>query len=87
MLFRSTKLLAKGKAAKPAAKTGDERFSSSRDPKEHMVKGKYTKREKKELVRAGKRKLRDLVLAASGKRKESELKHRYTGPDKDSDKD
>ena len=47
-----------------------------------MIKGKYTKGEKKQLVRAGKQKLRDLVLKATGKKKESELKHRYTGPDK-----
>lgn len=78
---QASKLLAKGKTTKPKATSGDERFSSSRKPEEHMIKGKYTKGEKKELVRAGKRKLRDLVLAASGKKKESELKHKYTGPD------
>ena len=58
---QATKLLAKGKAPKPAAKTGDERFSSSRRPEEHMVKGKYTKAEKKKVVRAGKRLHRDIV--------------------------
>jgi hypothetical protein len=47
-----------------------------------MVKGKYTKAEKKTMVRAGKQKLRDLVLQSTGKKKESELKNRYTGPDK-----
>ena len=46
-----------------------------------MVKGKYTKAEKKKMVRSGKRTLRDIVLKATGKKKESELKHKYTGPD------
>lgn len=79
---QASKLLAKGKAEKPKAKPSDERFSSSRKPEEHMVKGKYTKAEKKQMVRAGKQKLRDIVLKATGKKRESELKHKYTGPDK-----
>jgi hypothetical protein len=81
----ATQLLSKKAADKPKASkpASDERFSSSRKPEEHMVKGKYTRAEKKQLVRAGKQKLRDLVLKATGKKKESELKHKYTGPDKD----
>jgi hypothetical protein len=79
---QATKLLAKKAAPKAKAPAKDERFSSSRKPEEHMVKGKYTKAEKKTMVRAGKQKLRDLVLQSTGKKKESELKNRYTGPDK-----
>ena len=78
---QATKLLSKGTAKKPKAAASDERFASSRNPEDHMIKGKYTKAEKKQLVRAGKQKLRDLVLKATGKKKESELKHKYTGPD------
>lgn len=58
----ATKLLSKKAEAKPkttAAK--DSRFSSSRNPEDHMIKGKYTKDEKKKLVRAGKRLHRDIV--------------------------
>lgn len=81
---KATQLLSKKAATKkPSAPASDDRFSSSRKPEEHMVKGKYTRAEKKQVVRAGKQKLRDLVLAASGKKKESELKNKYTGPDKD----
>ena len=79
---QATKLLTKRAAPKAKAPAKDERFSSSRKPEEHMVKGKYTKAEKKTMVRAGKQKLRDLVLQSTGKKKESELKNRYTGPDK-----
>ena len=79
---QATKLLTKKAAPKAKAPAKDERFSSSRKPEEHMVKGKYTKAEKKTMVRAGKQKLRDLVLQSTGKKKESELKNRYTGPDK-----
>jgi hypothetical protein len=79
---QATKLLAKKAAPKAKGPVKDERFSSSRKPEEHMVKGKYTKAEKKTMVRAGKQKLRDLVLQSTGKKKESELKNRYTGPDK-----
>jgi len=79
---QATKLLAKKAAPKTKGPVKDERFSSSRKPEEHMVKGKYTKAEKKTMVRAGKQKLRDLVLQSTGKKKESELKNRYTGPDK-----
>ena len=79
---QASQLLRKtGAKPKPKAAASDERFASSRNPEEHMIKGKYTKAEKKQLVRAGKQKLRDLVLKATGKKKESELKHRYTGPD------
>jgi hypothetical protein len=79
---QATKLLAKKAAPKAKGPVKDERFLSSRKPEEHMVKGKYTKAEKKTMVRAGKQKLRDLVLQSTGKKKESELKNRYTGPDK-----
>ena len=79
---QATKLLTKRAAPKAKAPAKDERFSSSRKPEEQMVKGKYTKAEKKTMVRAGKQKLRDLVLQSTGKKKESELKNRYTGPDK-----
>ena len=79
---QATKLLTKKAAPKAKAPAKDERFSSSRKPEEHMIKGKYTKAEKKTMVRAGKQKLRDLVLQSTGKKKESELKNRYTGPDK-----
>lgn len=82
---QATQLLSKKAAPKAKAKPSDERFSSSRNPEDHMIKGKYTKAEKKQLVRAGKQKLRDLVLKSTGKKKESELKHKYTGPDKDKD--
>ena len=58
---QATKLLSKKTAPKSKAKASDERFSSSRDPEEHMIKGKYTKDEKKTLVRAGKRLHRDIV--------------------------
>ena len=78
---QGTELLKKKKAPKPTAEPKDSRFSSSRKPEEHMIKGKYTRAEKKQLVRAGKQKLRDLVLQSTGKKKESELKHKYTGPD------
>ena len=78
---QASRLLSKRKKPKAKTPASDDRFSSSRKPEEHMIKGKYTKAEKKQLVRAGKQKLRDLVLAATGKKKESELQHRYTGPD------
>lgn len=58
---QATKLLTKKAAPKVKAPAKDERFSSSRKPEEHMVKGKYTKDEKKKLVRAGKRLHRDLA--------------------------
>ncbi len=58
---QATKLLSKGTAKKPKAEPSDERFSSSRNPEDHMIKGKYTKDEKKKLVRAGKRLHRDIV--------------------------
>jgi len=81
----ASKLLSTKAAEKPKATTqaSDERFASSRKPEEHMIKGKYSRGEKKQVVRAGKQKLRDLVLAATGKKKESELQNKYTGPDKD----
>ena len=58
---QATKLLTKRAAPKAKAPAKDERFSSSRKPEEHMVRGKYTKDEKKKLVRAGKRLHRDLA--------------------------
>jgi hypothetical protein len=58
---QATKLLTKKAAPKAKTPAKDERFSSSRKPEEHMVKGKYTKDEKKKLVRAGKRLHRDLA--------------------------
>lgn len=58
---QATKLLSKKTpAAKPSKPASDERFSSSRKPEEHMIKGKYTKDEKKKLVRAGKRLVKDI---------------------------
>jgi len=78
---KATQILSNKKEAKPKAPVKDERFSSSREPDDHMIKGKYNRAEKKELRRAGKRKLLDLVLQSTGKKKESELKNRYTGPD------
>ena len=58
---QATKLLSKKAEAKPKAPAKDSRFSSSRNPEDHMIKGKYTKDEKKKLVRAGKRLHRDIV--------------------------
>lgn len=58
---QATKLLTKKAAPKAKAPAKDERFSSSRKPEEHMIKGKYSKDEKKKLVRAGKRLHRDLA--------------------------
>lgn len=80
---QATQILSNKKEAETKAKAPvkDERFSSSREPDDHMIKGKYNRAEKKELRRAGKRKLLDLVLQSTGKKKESELKNRYTGPD------
>ena len=81
---QATKMLSNNKEAEPKAKAPvkDERFSSSRKPEDHMIKGKYNREEKKAMKRAGKQKLLNLVLQSTGKKKESELKHRYTGPDK-----
>jgi hypothetical protein len=45
---------------KAKAEPKDSRFSSSRDPEDHMIKGKYSKEEKKKLVRSGKRLHRDI---------------------------
>jgi len=56
----ATKMLSNKKEAEPKGEK-DERFSSSRKPEDHMIKGKYTKDEKKKLVRAGKRLHRDLA--------------------------
>ena len=59
---KATQLLSKKTATKkPAAPASDDRFSSSRNPEEHMIKGKYTRAEKKQVVRAGKRLHRDLA--------------------------
>jgi hypothetical protein len=59
---KATQLLSKKASDKPKASTPakDERFSSSRKPEEHMIRGKYSKEEKKKLVRAGKRLQRDI---------------------------
>lgn len=58
---KATELLRKkASSPKPKAEPKDSRFSSSRKPEEHMIKGKYTKDEKKKLVRAGKRLHRDI---------------------------
>ena len=80
----ATQILSTKKEAEPKTKAPvkDERFSSSRKPEDHMIKGKYDRMEKKAMKRAGKQKLLSLVLQSTGKKKESELKHRYTGPDK-----
>lgn len=58
---QATELLKKKKAPKPTVEPKDSRFSSSRKPEDHMIKGKYTRAEKKKLVRAGKRLHRDIV--------------------------
>jgi len=59
---QATQLLSKKTTVvKSKSPAKDPRFSSSRDPEEHMIKGKYTKDEKKKLVRAGKRLHRDIV--------------------------
>ena len=79
---QATKLITNKAAPKTKAPVKDERFSSSRKPEDHMIKGKYDRMEKKAMKRAGKQKLLALVLQSTGKKKESELKHRYTGPDK-----
>jgi len=65
---KATELLRKkiSAAPKPKAASKDERFSSSRDPEDHMIKGKYSREEKKKLVRAGKRLVKDIQ---SGKEK------------------
>ena len=64
---KATELLRKKAAApKPKAEPKDSRFSSSRDPEDHMIKGKYSREEKKKLVRAGKRRVKDIQ---SGKEK------------------
>lgn len=51
------------------------------------VKGEYTRAEKRQLKRAGRRTLRDIVLKATGKKKESQLKHKYTGTGDEGGKD
>ena len=51
------------------------------------VKGDYTRAEKRQLKRAGRRTLRDIVLKATGKKKESQLKHKYTGTGDEGGKD
>jgi len=59
---KATQLLSKKAATKkPSAPASDDRFSSSRKPEEHMIRGKYSKEEKKKLVRAGKRLHRDIA--------------------------
>ena len=58
---QATKLLTKKAAPKAKAPAKDERFSSSRNPDEHMIRGKYSKDEKKKLVRSGKRLQKDLA--------------------------
>ena len=59
---QATQLLSKKAPAKKKTEPAkDPRFSSSRDPEDHMIKGKYTRDEKKKLVRAGKRLHRDIV--------------------------
>lgn len=64
---KANELLRKKAAApKPKAEPKDSRFSSSRDPEDHMIKGKYSREEKKKLVRAGKRLVKDIQ---SGKEK------------------
>lgn len=80
---QASKLLSTKAADKPKTTTpaSDERFASSKKPEDHKIKGKYTRAEKKQVVRAGKQKLRDLVLAATGKKTEKELQHKYTGSD------
>jgi hypothetical protein len=66
---QATKLLSKKAAAKPKAEPKDSRFSSSRDPEDHMIKGSllpkgekrpYTRDEKKKITRTGKRLQADL---------------------------
>ena len=67
---QATKLLSKKAEAKPKAPAKDPRFSSSRDPEDHMIKGSllpkgepkrpYTREEKKKIVRTGKRLQADL---------------------------
>lgn len=58
---QATKLLTKKAAPKAKTAAKDEKFSSSRNPEDHMIQGKYTKDEKKTMVRAGKRLHRDLA--------------------------
>ena len=57
---KATELLRKKTTPKAKAEPKDSRFSSSRDPEDHMIKGKYSKEEKKKLVRSGKRLHRDI---------------------------
>jgi len=50
-----------------------------REKQVKTVKGDYTRAEKAQIKRSGRRTLRDIVLSATGKKKESQLKHKYTG--------
>jgi len=58
-----------------------------REKQVKTVKGDYTRAEKAQLKRLGRRTLRDLVLQATGKKKESELKHKFTGTGDEGGKD
>jgi len=50
-----------------------------REKQVKTVKGDYTRAEKAQLKRSGRKTLRDIVLSATGKKKESQLKNKYTG--------
>tara|TARA_R110000868_G_scaffold94906_1_gene261360 strand:- start:1576 stop:2163 length:588 start_codon:yes stop_codon:yes gene_type:complete len=56
----ASKLLSKKAATKSSKPASDDRFSSSRNPEDHQIRGKYSKEEKKKIVRAGKRLHRDI---------------------------
>lgn len=83
-------------AAKPKAKEVEKQASQllkkkkeapQREKQVKTVKGDYTRAEKRQLKRLGRRTLRDLVLSATGKKKESQLKHKYTGTGDEGGKD
>jgi len=58
-----------------------------REKQVKTVKGDYTRAEKAQIKRSGRRTLRDIVLSATGKKKESQLKHKYTGTGDEGGKD
>jgi len=79
----------RSQASAPAAtereleKAGDELLKKKKAPQREKqvktVKGDYTRAEKAQLKRSGRKTLRDIVLSATGKKKESQLKNKYTG--------
>jgi len=59
--------------------TSKKTAAPQREKQVKTVKGDYTRAEKAQLKRSGRKTLRDIVLSATGKKKESQLKNKYTG--------